>query len=145
MISLKKYIESDREELLEAALSSYRQALEAMGNSGFRACPAMGGGLRQSLLSLQQALEADATPHLLQETEQRVTAELDQWGTSAAEVAGERDQRYVKQFQDFTGWLKAIADLCRLKPRNPRENLRAPLIRMKDNGSPYEQHNEVPP
>jgi diguanylate cyclase (GGDEF)-like protein len=135
MISLKKYIESDGEELLKAALSSYRQALEAFGNCGFRACPAMGGGLRQSLLSLQQALESDATARLLQETEQKVTAELDQWGTSAADyskqrvtqikelmvtlagaadVAGERDQRYVKQFQDFTGRLEAIADLCDL-------------------------------
>jgi diguanylate cyclase (GGDEF)-like protein len=135
MISLKKYIESDGEEVLKAALSSYRQALEAMGNSGFRACPAMGGGLRQSLLSLQQALEGNATPRLLQETEQKVTAELEQWGSSAAdyskqrvtqikelmvtlagaaEVAGERDQRYVKQFHDFTGRLTAIADLCDL-------------------------------
>ncbi len=132
MISLKKYIESDQEELLKAALASYRQALEAMGNSSVLACPAVGGGLRQSLLNMQQALEADATPRLLRETEQRVTAELDQWGSSAAdyskqrvtqikelmvtlagaaEVAGERDQRYVKQFQDFTGRLTAIADL----------------------------------
>jgi diguanylate cyclase (GGDEF)-like protein len=132
MISIKKYIESNQEELARAALSSYCQALEAIGNNGFRACPAVGGGLRQSLLNMQLALEGDATPRLLQETEQRVTAELDQWGTSAAdyskqrvaqikelmvtlagaaEVAGERDQRYVKQFHDFTGRLKAIADL----------------------------------
>ena len=132
MISLKKYIESDREELLRAALASYRQALEAMGNSGFQACPAVGVGLRQSLLNMQHALGGETTPRLLQETEQRVTAELDQWGSGAAgyfrqrttevkelmvilagagEVAGERDQRYVKQFQDFTGRLEAIADL----------------------------------
>lgn len=120
MISHKKYIEFDREELLKAALSSYRQMLEAIGNSDSRACPAMGGGLRQSLLP---------------ETEQGVTAELDQWGSSAAdyskqgvtqiqelmvtlsgaaEAAGERDQRYVRQFQDFTGRLTAIANLCDL-------------------------------
>lgn len=150
MISLKKYIESDREELLKAALSSYRQALESFGNSGFRACPAMGGGLRQSLLSLQQALESDATPRLLQETEQRVTAELDQWGSSAAdyskqrvtqikelmvtlagaaEVAVERDQRYVKQFHDFTGRLTAIADLCDLA--QIRDSLMKSAIELK--------------
>jgi diguanylate cyclase (GGDEF)-like protein len=132
MISLKKYIESDRDEVLKAALSSYRQALEAIGNSGFRACPAVGAGLRQSLLNLLQALEGDATSRLLHETEQKVTVQLDQWGTSAAdyfkqrvtqikelmvtlagaaEVAGERDQRYVKQFHEFTGRLQTIADL----------------------------------
>lgn len=132
MISLKKYIESDREELLQATLESYRLALEAMGNGGFRACPPVGGGLRQSLLNMQQALGGETTPRLLQETEQRLAAESHQWGSGAADyfkqrateikelmvilagaadVAGERDQRYVKQFQDFTGRLETIADL----------------------------------
>jgi hypothetical protein len=95
-------------------------------------------------------VESDATPRLLQETEQRVTAELDQWGAGAAdyskqrvaqikelmvtlagaaEVAGERDQRYVKQFQDFTGRLKAIVDLCDLA--QIRDSLMKSAIELK--------------
>src|ERR1017187_2480038 len=96
MISLKRYIELDREQLLKAALESYRQVLKAIGQSGFRACPQVGGGMRESLLNLQQALAGDTAPCLLQETEQRVTAELDQWGSEAADYFKQR-AREVKE------------------------------------------------
>lgn len=55
MISLKKYLDmdmniresndSDVNELLAATLVSYRSALLAMGQSGVRACPAIGSDL----------------------------------------------------------------------------------------------------
>ncbi len=132
MISLKKHIEHDREEFLNAALTAYRSALDAMGNSGAVACPAVGEALRENLLVLVAALSAEPTPNLLQETEQRVGAELQQWGNTAAsylkqrlqevkelmlilartaDVIGERDQRYTSQLQEFTGRLQEVANL----------------------------------
>ena len=132
MISLKKYIESNWEELLKSALHSYRSALEAMGNSGVQACPPVGATLRDSLLNLQQRLGEEVTASVVKETEEKVEAELDQWGQQAsqyykqragefkeimmilaqtAEIIGERDQRYAGQFHDFTSRLNAIADL----------------------------------
>jgi diguanylate cyclase (GGDEF)-like protein len=103
-----------------------------MGESGVHACPPLGSALRQNLLQLQTALSAESTPGLLQETGQKVEAELSEWGTGAAayfqkrsgevkelimilahtaELTGERDQRYTKQFHDFTGRLEAMGNL----------------------------------
>lgn len=132
MISIKKLIERDGAEHLEASLASYRSALNAMGESGVQACPPVGFPMRQNLLHLQAALAPASPPSLLQEVGQKVEAELTQWGCGAsdyfkqratevkelmmvlartAELTGERDQRYSRQFQEFTGRLQAMADL----------------------------------
>jgi diguanylate cyclase len=132
MISIKKLIERNGEELLKASLDSYRSVLTAMGHSGAEACPPLGSTLRQNLLRLQAALSAESTPSLLQETGQKVETEIAQWGSDAAnyfkqragevkelmvilagtaELTGERDQRYSRQFQEFTSRLRAVADL----------------------------------
>jgi len=132
MISIKKLIERPQEELFRATLDSYRSVLNAIGESGVEACPLVGATMRQNLLQLQAALSAESTPCLFQETGQKVEAELTQWGRAAAdyfkqragdvkelmmilartaELTGERDQRYSRQFQEFTGRLEAMADL----------------------------------
>ena len=132
MISLKKYIESHAEELLASALASYCAALEAMGNSGMAACPPVSEEFRESLLALRQRLTPEATPDGLRDTGGQASTRIEEWGTRAAcyikqraaefkeltlilartaELAGERDQRYVQQVQAFTGRLQAIADL----------------------------------
>lgn len=132
MISIKKYIERNSEKRFEATLASYRAALIAMGESGVQACPPVGLGLRQSLLSLQAALSAESTSQGFQETGQKVESELCKWDSGAAnyfkkradevkelmvilahtaELTGERDQRYTRRFQAFTERLEAIADL----------------------------------
>ena len=132
MISIKKLIERTGEDLFPATLDSYRSVLNAMGESGMQACPAVGSTLRQNLLQLQAALSAESTPAILQQTGRKVEAELTQWGCGAAdyfrqragevkevmmilartaELTGERDQRYSSQFQEFTGRLEAMADL----------------------------------
>src|ERR1039457_3117440 len=46
VISLKKLIESNHEEMLRGTLRAYRAALEAMGNSGVQACPPAGAQLQ---------------------------------------------------------------------------------------------------
>src|SRR5271165_5819886 len=138
MISLKKYLDTDAgqpyisepdpSELLAAALKSYRSSLLAMGNSGVRACPAVGADLQQNLARLSR----DLTPSLVEETETQVEEQLQSWGghteeyfkakandvkellivlARTAESLGERDQRYTNQFSQFTSRLQAIADL----------------------------------
>ncbi len=132
MISIKKLIERNGEELFRASLDAYRLALGAMGQSGVEACPPLGCTLRQNLLRLQGALSAESTAEVLEETGHKAEAEIARWGSSAAdyfkqragevkelmvilartaELTGERDQRYSRQFHEFTGRLEAIADL----------------------------------
>ena len=132
MISLKKLIESNQEELLRGTLRAYRAALEAMGNSGVQACPPLGTQLQLGLWNLQHRLADEATPNLVRETEERVAAELQQWGersaayykgkteefkeimmimARAAEAVGARDQRYSTQFSEFTARLQTLATM----------------------------------
>jgi len=132
MISIMKLIERAETQRFHATLDSYRSVLNAIGESGVQACPPLGSTLRQNLLRLQAALSADSTPDLLHQTSQKVEAEITQWGCGAAdysrqragevkelmmilahtaELTGERDQRYSRQFQEFTDRLQTMADL----------------------------------
>jgi len=132
VISLKKLIESNREELLHSTLRSYRAALEAMGKSGVQACPPLGTELQAGLWNLEHQLELEATPRVVEETQQKVETELSQWGERSAEyykrkteefkeimmimahtaeAVGDRDQRYSKQFTEFTTRLHSLATM----------------------------------
>lgn len=132
MISIKKYLDSNRDELLQSAFECYRAALGAMGATGAQACPHVGTSLQQSLANLQQRISTELTPVQVLETEAGVEKELDRWAraatdyyrqrtgefkelllvmTSAAEAVGERDARHEAQFQDFSARLSKIADL----------------------------------
>jgi diguanylate cyclase (GGDEF)-like protein len=142
VISLKKYLDMDPSQLpapepepnllLDAVLKSYRSALMAMGKSGLQACPAIGAQLQQNMAGLEQRLSKNVTPALMQETETKITEELDQWGARTqqhfkaktdevrellivmartAESVGERDNKYANQFSTFTTQLRAIANL----------------------------------
>jgi len=132
VISLKKYIDANYHGLLESTLSSFRSVLDAVGSTGERACPPAGSELRESLTNLQQWLSSDSAPDSIRETGQQVEAQLGQWGDRAAHylkeratefreltlilvrtagTVGERDQRYVRQVQEFTTRLRSIADL----------------------------------
>jgi len=142
MISLKKYldmavdgpptIEPESSGPLDLVLESYRAVLRAMGNSGLRACPAVGSELQQNLAGLQNRLSGNVTPKLVQETQKQVEEQLQQWGgrsseyfkakanevkellivlARTAESVGERDQRYANHFSQFTTRLQTIADL----------------------------------
>lgn len=132
MISLKRYLEVDHTGLLKSTLESYRAALAATGVFGSQACPNLGEEFEHSLWNLQHALEGEATPAGVIETEERFETELKQASKRAAnylkektteikellivlarttEAVGERDQRYTRQFHDFSQRLNAIADL----------------------------------
>jgi diguanylate cyclase (GGDEF)-like protein len=132
VISLKKLIEANQDELLRGTLRAYRAALEAMGNSGVQACPPLGTQLQLDLWNLQRQLAGQATPQLVEATEGQVAAELHQWGERSAEyykgktaefkeimmimahtaeAVGARDQRYSTQFTDFTTRLQTLANM----------------------------------
>jgi len=136
---LKKFIDSNPEELLRWTLRAYRAALEAMGASGVRACPPVGSKLQLGLWNLQRQLADEATPRQVRDTEALVEAELLQWGEQSAEyyrhkteefkeiimimartaeAVGDRDLRYSRQFTEFTTRLHSLAsmdDLTRIR------------------------------
>jgi len=153
VISLKKYLDTETDqhvvsqpdpaELLVATLKSYRSALLAMGDSGARACPAVGSELQHNLTGLEGRLSMTPTPSLMQATEEQVEEHLQRWAghtsdyfkaktnevkellivlARTAESLGERDQRYANHFGQFTSRLQAIADLEDLT------NVRASLV-----------------
>jgi diguanylate cyclase len=104
VISLKKYLELDADELkkhigpgpediLAAAIASYCAALTAMGESGVQACPPVGADLQRNLIRVAERLTAkQVTIPLLKENEDRVEQQLQKWGDRSAE--------YLKQKAD---------------------------------------------
>ena len=150
VISIKKYLDSNRDELLKSALECYRAALGAMGSTGAQACPHVGTTLQQSLANLQRRISVELTPVQVLETEAGVERELDEWArrstdyyrqrtdefrelllvmASTAEAVGERDSRYEAQFHDFSARLSNIADLDDLK--QIRTSLLASAVELK--------------
>jgi diguanylate cyclase (GGDEF)-like protein len=132
MISLKKYLDRNPDELLRTTLGAYRTALETMGNCGSQACPTIGGHLQQSLANLNQRLSAEATAESVKQTGEQVEKELHAWGDQAAdyyrlktgeikeimivlahtaEEIARRDQHYGGQLGEFTGQLESMAGL----------------------------------
>jgi diguanylate cyclase (GGDEF)-like protein len=132
VISIKKYLDSNRDQQFHSALDCYRAALGAMGATGLQACPDVGGTLQQSLAGLQQRLSEETTPDQMVETEAGVEKELNQWARSAtdyyrqrtsefkelllvmastAQAVGERDSRHEAKFREFSTRLSKIADL----------------------------------
>jgi len=142
MISLKKYLDMEAKEahvsgpdpadLLPVCLESFRSTLKAMGDSGARACPAVGADLQESLGALARQLGNEISPDVLTEAGTRADEELRQWGdrtaehfkakasevkellimlAQAAQSVGERDQRYTNHFQQLTIRLRTISNL----------------------------------
>ena len=101
MISLKKYMDLDQDELnrhlrprpddpLTATLDSYRSALAAMGSCGGQACPTLGPDLQHGLLALTERLSDKITANLVRQTEGDVEEYLQKWGGRAAEYFQQR-------------------------------------------------------
>ncbi len=141
MISLKKYLDMEPDQsrppetpvsdLFSVILESYRAALLAMGNSGVKACPAVGSDLQHALARLERALFTKLTVPLVKKTQAEVEEHLRQWGgrsaqyfqikagevkelllvlAQTAQSMGERDQRYTRHFGELTAKLRTIAD-----------------------------------
>ncbi len=84
MISLRKSMEQQAEEVLQSALKSYGDVFVAVGQAGAQACPPVGKELKESLLNLRERLNAEASASAIEETEQLLEAELQTWSARAA-------------------------------------------------------------
>jgi diguanylate cyclase (GGDEF)-like protein len=142
LISLKKYLDMEGQELrgtepdqaglLPVSLEAFRTALQAMAESGARACPAVGSDLQQNLTNLAERLGNDTSAEVLAETGVQTGEQLRQWGdrtaehfkaktaevkelllmlARTAESVGERDQEYNGHFQQLTSRLHTISNL----------------------------------
>jgi len=150
VISLKRYLDSNRDELLQTVLESYRAALMAMGSAGERACPPVGFTLKQNLTELQHKVPEEATPGQVREAHAEVETALADWAhqatgyyrqradefkelllvmASTAESVGERDAHYQEQFHTLSAQLSRIADLHDLK--QIRTSLLASAVELK--------------
>src|SRR5450631_30538 len=122
----------DPSELLKVSLEAFRSALQCMGESGARACPAAGSDLQESMASLADRLVREVTAALLAETSIQAAEQLQQWGDRTAEYfkvrtsevkellialantaqsVGERDHRYAGHLNQFTTRLRTIGSL----------------------------------
>ena len=150
MISLKKCMDVQLEDLLQATLQSYRAALQSIAECGKQVFPQFGDDMRQTLLQLQKSLSSDASPAAVLETQKQVDVQLREWGNrasdylkertnevkeimtlmaKAAQTVSERDQKYVGQFEQLTSRLESIANLEDLKAI--RQSLSQSAIEMK--------------
>jgi diguanylate cyclase (GGDEF)-like protein len=132
MISLRKTMEMQVEDMVRSTLDAYLSAISAMSHAGTRACPPTGSQLRQGLSILRERLAAEASPLAVVETEEKLEQELNQWSTqasryfeqktdevkeilnlvaSATREVSERDDRHSKRFRQLTDRLSATAKL----------------------------------
>ena len=132
MISLRKSMAAQAEEVLQSALKSYGDVFVVVGEAGVQACPPASEEFKESLLNLRRRLNAEASASMITETEQLFEMELSAWSERAAQFyqdktdevkeiltivaqaagqIGERDQRYAKQFGKLTERLQGTAKL----------------------------------
>jgi diguanylate cyclase (GGDEF)-like protein len=160
MISLKRAIEDQSDELFHRTLEAYRLTLGSVAEAGGRAYPPSEGALRDSLLQLQKGLVQEAAPESIAETSERARNELREWGEQAHRyyeektgevkevlliVAGlashltDRDQRNTAGFSQLTQHLDAAAKLgdiseIRRSVLQSVQGLRQQMARMEREG-----------
>jgi len=140
MISLKKYLESERadlaasvdRDLLTVAMEAYGSALLEIGNASLDACPGLGDDLKRNLSSVKTGFSTEMSCEALAAADGIVREELRNWGRGTAkhyqqkacevkdlllvmartaESVSARDQRSAGQMSEVTERLKAIASL----------------------------------
>jgi diguanylate cyclase (GGDEF)-like protein len=132
MISLRKYIETNPEDLFEATARSYRSVLTTLGRHLTRAVPGIPGDLVKRLGLLGEQLGSDPMPETALAIQHTVDSELSLWADNvqqhlrtkaadareillvmadAAQNLTSRDRRYADRFRDITARLRGIADL----------------------------------
>jgi diguanylate cyclase len=148
VISLKKYLDMDpvklspsepkpepaqeSDDLLSAALESYRSALSSMGANSVRACAAVGLDLQKRLAEFERGVSLNSTPASIRATEQKVEEQLEEWGECSAEYLktkaedikelllavvhtaqsiDDRDRQYADQLAQFSAHLQSVASL----------------------------------
>lgn len=95
MISLKKYLDMDAQQLITAdcapdqidpaVAECYRSALTSIGKNASRVCPGLGNDLEANLRGVGRRLSVDATPTALKRTKTQVEVLLDEWGKQTSD------------------------------------------------------------
>ena len=132
VISLRKHMEVQSEELAKAAVLAYKETIRSIAEAGALAMPHLGEGLRQELGLLRESLSVDISPAKVSDLEQSIDCALAKWGESAAQFSrdkakeireivvavatttgalGERDQRYSNRVNGLSTRLQSIARL----------------------------------
>src|SRR3954453_21891728 len=132
MISLRKAMDEQRDELLQSALDCCRGVVASVAENGARVCPPVSDTFQQNLINLCEHLSAAAVPDDVSKTEHEIGRELEGWGTraseyyrrkaaeirdimlamtEAAQAVGERDELYRAQFGEVSARLQEIGDI----------------------------------
>jgi diguanylate cyclase (GGDEF)-like protein len=132
VISLKREIEDQTEELLGAMFSAYSAALASVGRNAERAVPGIDFPISSNLAVLSEAMRGNPMPETVARTEHTVDTELSQWSDSverhlklkasefreimlvmanAAQTLTARDARYGTRFREMTSRLNEIAHI----------------------------------
>lgn len=135
MISIKRIMDRQVDDMLDAALSSYRSALQAMARATTKALPQSGSGVTEKFEQLSRNLTTDADPGSIANTGLEVGVVLEKWNTSVeasqqervaevqnilqmvanmAQAAAERDVRYGAQFSHIGETMLKIATLPKI-------------------------------
>jgi diguanylate cyclase (GGDEF)-like protein len=161
MISLRKTMDTQLEEVYRSVLQAYKRALAEVGVAGPQACPPVGEELRVSLLHLAEQLHGEASARVIAETEQTFEKDLAEWSSraatfhnektteikeilsivaNAATQLGERDHLYTNQFREVTDRLQATSKLDDLSAI--RRSLVLNVSELKTCVSKMAQHGE---
>jgi hypothetical protein len=124
VISLKKLIDSNHDELLAWTLCAYRASLEAMGKSAVQACPPLGSQLQLGLWNLQQQLAGAAAAHSVQQTEELVEGELRQWGERSADYYKRKTEEFKEIMMIMARTAEAVGTVTSAIPGSSASSLR---------------------
>jgi diguanylate cyclase (GGDEF)-like protein len=132
MISLRRAMEQQREDLLQSALDCCRSVVSSVAENGARVCPPVADTFQQNLVALCDRLSSATAADEMSRAEGEIGRELAGWSARASEYyrckAGEirdimvamneaakavadRDQRYSSQFTEVSSRLQQIGDL----------------------------------
>ncbi len=132
MISLRKYLSRDTEQLLNVALQAYQSTLAVIGTTCSRTNPQLGDHIQVRLSALAGRLPEVRRRSEIQQIQEQVEEELEVFGrqsagylqektaevkeiilmmTQQADSTAQRDRNYSRRLHDFTGQLQAISGL----------------------------------
>jgi diguanylate cyclase (GGDEF)-like protein len=139
MISLKRFLDRNREKMPDLFTGAYLALVETMAAGAVLCCPPTGEILERELSTAIDALKRERNSRSFESCQQKALKSLRSWGEESAayltrktadikdmltelartaESIGDRDKRYASQFHELTTNLQTIAhldDITRLK------------------------------
>src|SRR5271155_2135617 len=128
MISIKKHIDDCERNIVRSALNAWRSALVCVGRNTERAVPGLKGSLKDTLNELAERVKKDATPEMIEDSQNCFESELGRWAdaviddmqnktlevkemmltlAAAAEGITQRDNRNSTRFGELTQRLQS--------------------------------------